>query len=148
MPDPLISLLLAAPEPEVERAVMCQTLRQAGFAVRTAATAAETLRLAADHTEIVLLAQHLGGLDLYRRLRSDPATACVSVVLLTDDDSVRDEADAVLIRPVRPAELVSTVRTVLRLRRTAELRVADRTSPSPEAPSSAAPTITDAGVVQ
>jgi ACS family tartrate transporter-like MFS transporter len=37
---------------------------------------------------------------------------------------------------------------VLRLRRTAELRVADRTSPSPEAPSSAAPTITDAGVVQ
>jgi PAS domain S-box-containing protein len=118
MPDPLISLLLAAPEPEVERAVMCQTLRQAGFAVRTAATAAETLRLAADHTEIVLLAQHLGGLDLYRRLRSDPATACVSVVLLTDDDSVRDEADAVLIRPVRPAELVSTVRTVLRLRRT------------------------------
>jgi hypothetical protein len=37
---------------------------------------------------------------------------------------------------------------VLRLRRTAELGVADRTSPSSEAPSSAALAITDADVVQ
>jgi PAS domain S-box-containing protein len=115
MPEPC-SLLLAAPEAESDQLAIVQVLLQAGFSVRTAASAAETLRFAADGIDLVLLA--LDGPDLCAQLKSHPAIATVPVIELIDGNSASEHADAILTRPVRPVELLSTVRALLRLRRT------------------------------
>jgi DNA-binding response OmpR family regulator len=109
------------------RFATAETLRAAGFEVLEAATGADGLRLAAE-SDVVVLDVHLpdvDGFEVCRRLKASPATASIPVLHLSGihcdvEDRVRGletGADAYLSRPVEAAELVATVRALLRLAR-------------------------------
>lgn len=70
------------------------------------------LRLAETEPEIVILDLHLprvSGKDILRKIRSDPRLESTRVILATADpivaESLRDEADIVLIKPVSYGQL-------------------------------------------
>jgi adenylate cyclase len=98
-----------------------------GYDVRTAATGEEALeRLAEADVDIVLLDILLPGIDGYevcRRLREDPATAYLPVVMVTasgEEQKVRSleaGADDFLTKPVRSSELLARVASLARIKR-------------------------------
>ncbi len=111
------------------RFVTARILRGAGFHVAEAATGGDALRLAAEeHLDLIILDIQLpdvDGFEVCRRLKSDPATAGIAVLHLSGvyrgvNDRVRGleiGADGFLTKPFEAAELVATVRALLRLRR-------------------------------
>jgi two-component system cell cycle sensor histidine kinase/response regulator CckA len=116
---------------DAARSALSRVLRQAGFEVREAATAAETLSLAILRPDFVLLGVQLpdgDGFEVCRRLKADPATAGIPVLLvsaarLSSHDRVhRPEggADAYLVKPVEPEVVVAQVRALLRTRQAEE----------------------------
>src|SRR5262245_12424405 len=114
-------------------------LRQAGFHVLEASTGAEGLRLAATHKPALVLLDvnmpDMNGLEVCRRLKSDPSTAAVLVLHLSATatkgsdrvEALERGADLYLVEPVEAEELVATVRALLRLREAeTALRARDR----------------------
>ena len=119
---------LIVDDSEMVRFATAETLRDAGFDVLEAATGEDGLRLAAQ-SDVVLLDIRLpdvDGFEVCRRLKANPATASIPILHLSGihcdvEDRVRGletGADAYLSRPVEAAELVATVRALLRLSRT------------------------------
>jgi two-component system OmpR family response regulator len=103
--------------------MLTTVLRFHGFAVSTAATAAEAVAVAADvRPDLVVLDVRLpdgDGIDVCRRLRSAGHTA--GVVFLTARDAPRDKVlgltlggDDYVTKPFSVDELVARVRAVLR----------------------------------
>jgi PAS domain S-box-containing protein len=102
--------------------------RGAGYAVLEAGSGLEALDLAADREpDVVVLDVNLpdiSGFDVCRRLRELPATRYAGVIHLsgvhvdTQDRSqgLEGGADAYLVKPVEPRELVAHVRALLRVR--------------------------------
>jgi DNA-binding response OmpR family regulator len=106
-------------------------LRQAGFTVWEAATAAQGLRLAERQPDLVLLDVSLpdrSGFEVCRALRANPATVSVAVLHLSGVAASSEEkahgleggADGYLLKPIDPHELVAHVRALLRLRKAEE----------------------------
>ena len=98
-----------------------------GYAVATAATGEEALaKLAVEKPDIVLLdimMPGLSGYDVCRRIRADPATALLPVVLVTSLDPVQERvkgieagADDFLSKPINQPELFARVRSLLRVK--------------------------------
>ncbi|MFG6413090.1 response regulator [Roseateles sp. DC23W] len=106
-------------------------LQRAGFPTVEACTGTEALALADESLSAVVLDIHLpdiDGLEVCRRLRTQPATFRLPVIHLTaaflsDEDKVRgldSGADAYLTHPVEPAVLVSTIQALVRTREAEE----------------------------
>lgn len=107
-----------------------RTLESAGHEVKVAATGAEGLHLAETYLpDLVLLDRvlpDLDGVDVCRRLKTNPATAQVFVVLLSaiktssNDQSEAMEigADGYIARPINNRELLARVDAFLRLKHT------------------------------
>ncbi len=118
------TILIVEDEPRIAELAR-DYLAHAGFAVRLAADGQAGLD-AALHERPDLVVLDLGlpgldGLDVTRRLRADPATAAVPIVMLTARDDELDKllglelgADDYLTKPFSPRELVARVRAVLR----------------------------------
>jgi DNA-binding response OmpR family regulator len=113
-------------------------LTEAGFGVTFAEDGLQALQLARElHPTIVIteiLVPKLDGLALCRRLKSDPATQDIAVLvfsLLAAECRARDaEADAFLIKPLSAQGLKEAVRIVLARRAESAKRVeGDRTAP-------------------
>lgn len=114
------------------RYLMSRILQSGGFEVVEAATGEAALQAVATHQpELVLLDVKLpgiSGLEVCRRIKSDPSTASVLVVQTSATFSSSDRkvqgldsgADCYLAQPVEPMELLATVRAVLRTRRAEE----------------------------
>jgi len=109
------------------RYAVSRMLRRGGYAVREAGTGREALALAAERPRLVLLDVHLPDLDgheVCRRLRADPATRDLPILQMSasfvkGSDRARGltgGADAYLVEPIEPEELLATVSTLLRLR--------------------------------
>ncbi|MCW5808424.1 MAG: response regulator [Deltaproteobacteria bacterium] len=111
-----------------KRYVVSRQLRMHGFDVDEASTGAQGLALLSPRHDVAILDMKLPdmhGSEVCRRIKADPTTASVMVLELsatfgTPEDRARGldlGADAYLVHPVEPIELIATVRALVRLRR-------------------------------
>ena len=107
------------------RALVRTTFEDVDVPVDEAASAAEAEeRIATARPDVIVLDVGMPGMDglaFCRALKEDPATAEIRVVLLTGLDEVEDVADAagadaLLLKPFRPLELVERRRATRRRR--------------------------------
>jgi PAS domain S-box-containing protein len=123
-------LVLNVDDNESKLRAKSHVLRGAGFDVCEAATGRDALRLVVERRPaIVLLDMRLpdiSGVEVCRRIKSVPATQRIPVLHLTASDAAADAqvassesgADVLLVEPIGPQELITVVRTLLRLRST------------------------------
>jgi signal transduction histidine kinase len=121
------TILLVDDEP-ANRHTYGYLFRTAGFAVLEAGTGREALDLAArERPDLVVLdvsLPDLSGFEVCRRLKEDEATRSVPVLQVSAvyvgsgdrSQGLESGADAYLIKPVEPRELLATVRSLLRVR--------------------------------
>ncbi len=121
------SVLLVDDEP-ANRHTFGYLFRTAGFAVLEAGTGRDALALAArERPDLVVLdvsLPDLNGFEVCRRLKEDEATCSVPVLQVSAvyvgsgdrSQGLESGADAYLIKPVEPRELLATVRSLLRVR--------------------------------
>jgi CheY-like chemotaxis protein len=123
--------ILTADDSETNRYIISRILSKAGFEVVGAATGLETLRLATQQPDLIVLDIHLpdmNGFDICRQLKADPETKSIPIIHLSasfvkSQDKVQGldgGADGYLTQPVEPAELIATINSLLRLRRAEE----------------------------
>jgi two-component system phosphate regulon response regulator PhoB len=117
-------VLVVEDEPDIRHLIVFHLARE-GFTCRAAATGAEALRevraQAPDLVVLDLMLPEMDGLEVCRRLRADPATATLPVIMLTAKADEVDRvvglevgADDYVVKPFSPKELVARVRAVLR----------------------------------
>jgi len=117
-------VLVVEDEPDI-RALIVHHLTRDGFRCRTAGSGPEALQsirsVAPDLVVLDLMLPGLDGLEVCRRLRRDPASAAIPIIMLTAKADEVDRvvgleigADDYLAKPFSPKELVARVRAVLR----------------------------------
>lgn len=116
--------LLAIEDVPANLALLHAVLESAGFDLRDAMTLADArAAVRAQIPALILLDVRLpdgNGLDLARELKADPVTASVPILAVSASvlpgeraDALRAGCDAFLAKPLRPAELLATVRCLL-----------------------------------
>jgi two-component system, sensor histidine kinase and response regulator len=121
--------ILNVDDDELGRVARTKFLTLAGFQVTEAATGQKALQIAFEkQLELIVLDVNLpdmSGVEVCRRLKSDPATAAIPILHLSAT-SIRPEqhaiglesgADSYLIEPVDPMILVATIKALLRARK-------------------------------
>lgn len=123
-----VATILNVNDTEASRYLVSRILEMAGHRVFEAGTGGEALRLAQElRPDLVVLDVKLpdiSGYEVAARLRSNPETASIAVMhtsatFITADKRVLgldSGADAYLTQPFEPAELIATVKSLLRLR--------------------------------
>ena len=123
-PDgPLTVLVVDDSEPV--RDLLAVNLELEGFEVRSAADGLEAIEVATAWQPRVItldvVMPRLGGFDTLARLRADPATADIPVVIVTGRAQAADRArgdalavDAYIAKPFEPTELVAVVTELAR----------------------------------
>ena len=107
------------------RELLRYSLNQEGYAVEEAADGAEALeriaRRAPDLVMLDLMLPRMSGLEICRRLRSDPETARLPVIVVTAKGAEVDRvlglemgADDYVVKPFSPREVVARVKALLR----------------------------------
>jgi two-component system phosphate regulon response regulator PhoB len=120
-----VSRILVIEDEAAIREMVRFTLSRAGFELVEAADGAQAReRLAEGDVDLVLLDWMLpgeSGLEVLARLKDDPATARVPVIMLTARAESGDKvvgleagADDYVTKPFSPAELTARIRAVLR----------------------------------
>ena len=123
-------VLVVEDEPDI-RSLIVHHLTRDGFRCRTAGSGLEALsRVRAATPDLIvldLMLPELSGLEVCRRLRADPASAAVPIIMLTAKTDEIDRvvglemgADDYVAKPFSPKELVARVRAVLRRARPVE----------------------------
>ncbi|MDC0712141.1 response regulator [Stigmatella sp. ncwal1] len=136
MAEPFTATILNVNDDDATRYVASRILEMGGYRVIEASSGNEALKLAAQHRpDLIILDVRLPdilGYEVASRLRASPDTASISVLhtsatFVTSDKRVQGldaGADGYLTQPFEPAELIATVRSLLRLRHAErELRV-------------------------
>ena len=119
--------LLLVDDDEAKRYVIATWLRRAGHTVTEARTGQEALGKV-EAAELVLLDVNLpdmSGFDVCRMIKSEPRTAAIPVIQVSSTavevadraHGLTQGADAYLVEPTEPAELLATVTAALRYSR-------------------------------
>jgi len=129
LPDTVLpdTMLIAEDDPLL-MPLLLATFRSSGLRLLSAGTGTQALDLArAERPVLVLLDVGLPEMDGYqvcRRLKTDPETAQIRVMMLTARAGAADQglaaeagADAYLTKPFSPAELRAAVQSLLRSER-------------------------------
>ena len=117
-------VLIVEDEPDI-RELVVHHLKREGYQVSAASSGEEALRqVQAAPPDLVLLdlmMPAMDGLEVCRRLRQDPATVSLPIVMLTAKGDEVDRvlgleigADDYVVKPFSPKELLARVRAVLR----------------------------------
>ena len=117
-------LLIVEDEPDIQKLILLH-LERDGFECRAVASGADALQdVSARPPDLVVLDIMLPGIDGFevcRRIRADPNTAAIPIIMLTAKADEVDRvvglemgADDYLVKPFSPRELVARVRAVLR----------------------------------
>jgi phosphate regulon transcriptional regulator PhoB len=117
-------VLVVEDEPDIRELVVLHLTRE-GFRCRTAADGGDALReVRAARPDLVvldLMLPGMSGLEVCRRLRAEPGTATLPIIMLTAKVDEVDRvvglemgADDYVAKPFSPKELVARVRAVLR----------------------------------
>lgn len=104
--------------------VVSLKLSNAGFDVMTASDGEEGLSMAREHHPDLIITDYqmpfLTGLEMCQRLKDDPATATIPVIMLTargfalDDDDLKSvNIQQCLGKPFSPRDLVNCVGSIL-----------------------------------
>jgi DNA-binding response OmpR family regulator len=123
-------VLIVEDEADIRRLVDFHLTRE-GFRCRSVASGAQALdevrRALPDLIVLDLMLPEMDGLEVCRRLRSDPRSAAVPIIILTARADEVDRvvglelgADDYVSKPFSPKELVARVRAVLRRTRLRE----------------------------
>jgi DNA-binding response OmpR family regulator len=124
------TILVVDDEPEAVELVEFN-LKQAGFAVQTAADGAEALKKARSEAPnlvvLDLMLPEVDGLEVCKMLRRDPATKSIPIVMVTAKAAEVDRilglelgADDYVTKPFSPRELVLRVKKILERGRPAD----------------------------
>jgi PAS domain S-box-containing protein len=130
MPD-AVSTILNVDDSDAQRYATSRVLRHAGFDVIEAGSGQHALAMVAKRPDLVILDVNLpdmSGFDVCRQIRADESNARVPVVHLSASmvstrakvTGLEGGADAYLVQPVEPEELLATVRALLRVRKAEE----------------------------
>ena len=122
-------VLIVEDEPDI-RELVVHHLKRDGYLVSAASSGEEALRqvqaAAPDLVLLDLMMPEMDGLEVCRRLRQDPATVSLPIVMLTAKGDEVDRilgleigADDYIVKPFSPKELLARVRAVLRRSRQA-----------------------------
>jgi len=123
-----VATILNVNDTEASRYLVSRILEMAGHRVIEAATGGEALRMAAEfRPDLIVLDVKLpdiSGYEVAARLRANPETASIAVMHTSATFTTVDKrvlgldsgADAYLTQPFEPAELIATVKSLLRLR--------------------------------
>lgn len=122
---PLASIVVAEDD-AATRALLCAVLERAGYGVRSVETGADALaEVLREPPEVALLdigLPEMDGLEVTRRLRSEPATALLPIILVTARGRLEDKVSGLdagasdfVTKPFEPAELLARVRSNQRL---------------------------------
>ena len=126
-------LVLVAEDDLANRELLARLLERAGYRSITVADGRDAIRAAMEEDPDLILLDiglpGMNGLDVCRRLRADPRTVALPIILVTGQTASRDVvagldagADDFVRKPYDQAELMARVRSVLRLARvTAEM---------------------------
>ncbi len=120
------SLLVIDDDPSI-RLVLDRFLGGAGFSVHQAPDGRAGLAATETHRPEVVLCDwvmpELDGIEYCRRIKSDPQLKSTFVTVLTSRDGIQDKvtaldagADGFLTKPIRPDEVLASVRAALRIR--------------------------------
>ncbi|HEY9812998.1 MAG TPA: response regulator, partial [Candidatus Sericytochromatia bacterium] len=124
--------ILNVDDSTVGRYAITRTLQQAGFAVKEAATGQEALRLAAQLPDLIILDVKLpdmSGFQVCQTIKANPETFSIPILHLSakyvsSEDKVQgldSGADAYLVQPVEPIELIATVKALLRIKQAEDI---------------------------
>lgn len=116
--------ILVVDDEEAIRELIAFNLKNAGFEIETAEDGRRALEAARKKTRLIVLDLMLPGLDgleVCRRLKRDPKTSSIPIIMLTARNEEIDKilglelgADDYLTKPFSPRELVARVKAVLR----------------------------------
>lgn len=120
--------ILHIDDDDANRYAVSRALRKAGFEVIEGSSGTQALDQARNLPDLVILDVRLpdmNGFEVCRRLKSDPLTAALPVLHLSASFTSGEDkatgldagADAYLMRPVQPVELIATVNALLRQKR-------------------------------
>ena len=131
------TILVVDDEPDI-RTITARVLRSAGYEVFEAGTGSEALSIAEDRKPDVILLDvvlpDMDGVEVCRRLKSDPALAGCSVLLASHVKTLSDDqaggleagADGYIARPISNRELLARVEAMVRTQRVeARLRASE-----------------------
>ncbi|MDZ8064423.1 MAG: response regulator [Nostoc sp. DedQUE08] len=131
MSEPRVTIL-HVDDNEANRYVVTRILQNAGFNVVEAATGAAGLEAIVNfQPDLIILDVQLpdiSGFEVCRQIKANPETAFIPVLHLSASfvqsqdkaEGLDSGADAYLVQPVEPIELLATLRSLLRIRRAEE----------------------------
>jgi PAS domain S-box-containing protein len=131
MSEPKV-IILHVDDNEANRYIVTRILQNAGFTVVEAATGTAGLKAAAEYQPALVILDvklpDISGFEVCRQIKANPETGFIPVLHLSASfiqshdkaEGLDSGADAYLVQPVEPIELLATVRSLLRIRRAEE----------------------------